>query len=542
MYRYCHSIACLCLLTTIAFAHDDHPEPPAKIEAAVQHKPSVLPDRIVLTWSSDPAHTQDVTWRTSIDVHHAFVEYAVATKGPYFVANAVRIEATTAPFESDLGTCHLHTAQMKALAPATKYAYRVGDGNNWSEWFHFRSASNSPEPFTFIYFGDAQNDLRSMWSRIVREAQSDAPKAAFMLHAGDLVNVANRDAEWGEWFGGGHWLNAMVPSLATPGNHEYGRETVEVDGEKTTVRKLSEHWKPYFSFPMNGPEGLKETVYWMDFQGTRIISLNSNEQHELQAQWVEQVLANNPNRWTIITFHHPMYSSAKGRDNVGLRQLWKPIFDKYKVDLVLQGHDHSYARTGLELPVSAENLETGINVKEGPTVYVVSVSGPKQYEVGDRDFFARSASGAQLYQIIDVERDTLHYQARVANGELYDEFVLRKQEGEFNMLEDRVPDTPESRKPAEIRVAPVAVAVNNATSASSAGAPEGSIRRDPLSVEDIFAARDANKDGKLSGDEIPQHMRSQVAAVDADGDGAVSITELEASFRRLRESLGAGSR
>lgn len=542
MHRYCHSIACLCLLTSLTFAHEDHPEPPAKIDAAEQHKPSVLPDRIVLTWSGDPAHTQDVTWRTSTEVHHSFVEFAVATKGPYFVTNAVRIEATTAPFESDLGTCHLHTAQMKALAPATKYAYRVGDGNNWSEWFHFRTASTSTEPFTFIYFGDAQNDVRSMWSRIIREAQSDAPKAAFMLHAGDLVNVANRDSEWGEWFGGGHWLNAMMPSVATPGNHEYGRETIEADGKETTIRKLSGHWKPYFSFPMNGPEGLKESVYWMDFQGTRIISLNSNEQHELQAKWVEQVLANNPNRWTIVTFHHPMYSSAKGRDNVGLRQLWKPIFDKYRVDLVLQGHDHSYARTGLALPVTAENLETGVNVKEGPTVYVVSVSGPKQYDVGDRDFFSRSASGAQLYQIIEVGPDSLHYEARVANGELYDEFVLQKQEGEFNILEDRVPDTPEARKPAVVRVAPVAVAESNADSSKKAAASNGQSSPGPFSVEGIFASRDTNKDGKLSGEEIPERMRSRVASVDADGDGAVSIKELQASMRRRRETQGTGSR
>jgi hypothetical protein len=37
------------------------------------------------------------------------------------------------------------------------YAYRVGDGTHWSEWFHARTAANEPEPFSYIYFGDAQN-------------------------------------------------------------------------------------------------------------------------------------------------------------------------------------------------------------------------------------------------------------------------------------------------------------------------------------------------------------------------------------------------
>ena len=45
--------------------------------------------------------------------------------------------------------------------------YRVGDGVNWSEWFHFRTASDRPEPFSFIYFGDAQTDLKSLWSRVI---------------------------------------------------------------------------------------------------------------------------------------------------------------------------------------------------------------------------------------------------------------------------------------------------------------------------------------------------------------------------------------
>ena len=444
------SLLFLLLLNSAGLTHETPDSSPPKISAQEQHQPSVLPDRIVLTWTGDPAHTQDVTWRTSTACQHAFVEFAVATQGPYFVENSVRIDATTTAFESDLGTYHLHSAKMAALAPATKYAYRVGDGTNWSEWFHFTTASDKPAPFTFIYFGDAQNDIRSMWSRIIREAHSDAPKAAFMLHAGDLINQAQRDAEWGEWFGGGHWLNAMMPSIATPGNHEYHKTTVE--GSNDEIRTLSKHWRPTFAFPENGPEGLKESVYWLDFQGVRFISLNSNEQQEIQAAWLKQVLASNPNRWTIVTFHHPMYSSAQGRDNVGLRKLWKPILDQYQVDLVLQGHDHSYARSGLELPANPENLLTGVNVKKGPTVYVVSVSGPKQYDVGERFFFARAASGAQLYQIIHVGRDELRYEARVANGQLYDAFVLQKQQGKANKLINQIPHTPESRRPLQVDV------------------------------------------------------------------------------------------
>ena len=224
------------------------------------------------------------------------------------------------------------------LEPETVYAYRVGDGVNWSEWFHFRTASATPEAFSFVYFGDAQNNIRSMWSRVIREAYRDAPKAAFLLHAGDLVNRAESDAEWGEWFGAGGWLNAMTPSVAIPGNHEHVKMP---DGRR---RKLSHHWRNVFTFPENGPRGLEETCFTMTYHNLRIIGLNSNEMHEEQARWLDRVLAQNESEWVVCTFHHPVFSTGKDRDNPELRALWKPIFDKYKVDLVLQGHDHTYGQ------------------------------------------------------------------------------------------------------------------------------------------------------------------------------------------------------
>jgi 3',5'-cyclic AMP phosphodiesterase CpdA len=346
----------------------------------------------------------------------------------------MRVSADTVAFTTDLGQCHYHSVCLSALAADTQYVYRVGDGVNWSEWIQFRTASKDARPFTFVYFGDAQNDIRSHWSRVVREAHADAPRASFMLHAGDLVNRANRDAEWGEWLGAGGWLNAMIPTVATPGNHEY-------DGDPEKV--LSQHWRRQFAFPENGPPGLEETTYWIDYQGVRIISLNSNERQEEQVRWLDDVLANNPHRWAMVAFHHPIFSSGKDRDNPQLRRLWKPVFDKHAVDLVLQGHDHTYARTGLHVP---DNVNSGANVFRGGTVYVVSVSGPKMYELQRGPFVQRAASGAQLYQIIHINADRLTYEARLATGQLYDAFTLRKQPGQPNQLIEQIPDTPELRK------------------------------------------------------------------------------------------------
>ena len=60
----------------------------------------------------------------------------------------------------------------------------------------------------------------------------------------------------------------------------------------------------------------------------------SNIEMEIQLDWLRKVLEENDNRWTIITFHHPLYSPASDRDNLEMRQLWKPLLDEFKVELV----------------------------------------------------------------------------------------------------------------------------------------------------------------------------------------------------------------
>ncbi|MEW4456398.1 metallophosphoesterase family protein [Bremerella sp. JC817] len=454
-----------------ALAHDgehdhehDHVHELIPVQPAEMYAPTAMPDRIVLTWSDDPQTTQAVTWRTSVDVPKAYAEIAIAEAGPGFPEKATRIEAKSEALKTDISTAHFHSVTFRELEPGTRYAYRVGDGVNWSEWFQFSTPAKEDGPFSFVYFGDAQNNLRSMWSRVIREAYRDAPKAAFLLHAGDLVNRGGSDAEWGEWFGAGAWLNAMTPSVAVPGNHEH------VKNEQGD-RRLTDHWKASFTFPENGPRGLEETCYTLVYQNLRIIALNSNELQKEQTVWLEQVLAENQSEWVVCTFHHPIYSTGKGRDNPELRELWKPVFDKYRVDLVLQGHDHTYGRTGFSVPaanasddefadfqadednrnvkVGMTNVPTGVqNIdRENGTVYVVSVSGPKMYDNTRWPFMKRLGEDTQLYQIIHIDGDQLRYESRTAIGQLYDAFELHKQPGKANKLVEVEVALPENLRP-----------------------------------------------------------------------------------------------
>ncbi len=416
------------LLFAIApvFAHEYH-------RAAVDSSPQEIPDRIVLNWSGDPATSVAVTWRTDTSITPAEGQIAEADASPNFVTWARGEKARTEKWNHHGKAAHFHSVTFTDLKPDTLYAYRVGSGDIWSSWYQFSTASAEPDEFTFIYFGDAQNNLLALWSRAIRTAVLDAPHADFIIHAGDLVDHANNDSEWQEWFEAGSWIHAKIPSIPTPGNHEYEKLS---DADQ---RSLSTLWRPHFTLPENGPEGLTETTYFIDYQGARIISLNSNERHLEQVAWLEETLQNNPHEWTFVTFHHPVFSASEGRDNEDLRKAWKPLFDKYAVDLVLQGHDHTYAR--------GNNLGSGVTVRDTTkgTVYVVSVSGPKQYDLRPDRWMTRGAENSQLYQVITVSGDTLHYRAMTAVGELYDAFDLVKQMGKPNKLIDRAPPSSERR-------------------------------------------------------------------------------------------------
>lgn len=410
----------------------------AVVGKAQVHKPywpTPFPDRLILGWQSDPSTSQSVNWRTDTTAINAVGAIHEADASPDFVKKATIVPAITQRVMIDGKAVLYHSVHFKDLKPNTKYVYRVGAGENWSEWFQFRTAQATPASFAFLYFGDAQNDIRSMWSRAIRGAYTTLPSVQFMIHAGDLITTSNADWQWGEWFEAGGWINGMIPTLATPGNHEYFKDAT------TNQFSVSNHWRPSFVLPENGPERLKETAYYIDYQGVRFVSLDSQAAMldstimQKQADWLINVLTQNPNRWTVVTHHHPIYSTKSGRDNTKWRDTMEPIYKKYNVDLVLQGHDHTYGR-GLNMPLGKSRKRP-----DGP-IYVVSVSGPKMYDIGLQDWMDRAGSNIQLYQIVRVTTEKLWYQSYTVTGELYDEFELLKDKKGRNKLIDKAPLLP----------------------------------------------------------------------------------------------------
>lgn len=382
--------------------------------------PSPIPDRIVLNLTENPSSSVAVTWRTDTTVENAVIQLqAAAAMVDPDKSKTIPAKTITQKYswgdESDVISNH-HSSVLTGLKPGEKYVYRVGSPNLWSEWFQFQTPTEETSRFTFIYFGDPQNDLKSQWSRVIRAAYSHDPDCGFMLYCGDLINRAGRDLEWHEWFHAGSFIYGMVPQVMTPGNHDYDDLT------------LDPHWNAQFTQPANGPNGLEGTCFVIDYKSLRLISIDSAVDSELenengypmQAQkaWLDSVLQANTKEWVIVTTHLPFYSPKENRDNKHLRENFQPILEKHKVDLVLSGHDHSYGRGK-----TTDYPQNGHEV-----MYVVSVSGPKMYEAGDKDWMEHSGAFKQLYQVITIEDDELFYRSFTADGEIFDDFKLSKNE------------------------------------------------------------------------------------------------------------------
>jgi hypothetical protein len=380
------------------FRTTDHPSTPA-------------PDHVVLTWSGDPKTTQTIQWRTGPDSMAGVLAYVQRGEGGFDSPGAKTVDAKSRKLVQNTLTndpvIYWHTVELTGLDPGTTYAYAVGDGHgNWRDAAEFTTAPAETVPFSFFYMGDAQNGLDT-WGHLIRKSFSHRPDAKFYIMAGDLVNRGAERDDWDKLFANaeGIWDSRQV--VPVPGNHEY-----QGGGP--------EWYLDQFTLPDESPLG--ELNYTIRYSNALFIMLDSNRSIAEQADWLEQQLQDTDATWRIAVYHHPAYSSNPDRDNKQVRELWGALFDKYHLDLALQGHDHAYLRT---YPMRAQKPVA--SPAEG-TIYIVSVSGTKYYEQGDFTYKQFGMTNVSTYQVLDIriDGDRLEYSAFDVEGQQRDTFVIEK--------------------------------------------------------------------------------------------------------------------
>ena len=147
--------------------------------------------------------------------------------------------------------------------------------------------------------------------------------------------------------------------MPCPGNHDYSPTTNNYKIEDPLVAYFN-----IFSVPTKGESGGiasgSKAYYSYDYANIHFISLDSYGREEVdrsmfskdskQMIWLEKDLKTNKQKWTIVYWHHPPYTmgshnSDTENDLKTIREGVVPILEKYKVDLVLNGHSHNYERS-----------------------------------------------------------------------------------------------------------------------------------------------------------------------------------------------------
>jgi hypothetical protein len=162
-----------------------------------------------------------------------------------------------------------------------------------------------------------------------------------MLSLGDQVNDysdrAKQDAEYLTYFSPKQLRS--LPGATVDGNHDFAMG--EYYGYHYNLPNLSSQYGVSY-----GNDG----DYWFRYGNALFLMLNSNTEsvytHDL---FIRDAVAKNPGTtWRIACFHHAIYSEAdhvNDPDIIDRRASYVPVLERYKIDIVLMGHDHAYTRT-----------------------------------------------------------------------------------------------------------------------------------------------------------------------------------------------------
>lgn len=346
-----------------------------------QYNPEQVPQGLVVTYYSD-IYSRGVAWNTDNTVEENALYYVKATDGmtaeniDWTSADVQKVEATSKDTTDTTGkTWRTFKAHVENLGAESKYFYRAGDEETgWSEVgsFTIEKAKEDITGLSFIHVTDSQEESSAgfqKWARVLKDAYTRATDAAFVAHTGDIVNRSENKNNFymNEWiYAFDEPMSQIMNGVLAPasGNHE----TLDY----VFTDRFDIQWADY----KEGDEELRyggcyTVTYGEPENGLVLISLNNTAEawnydtdfKLYQQVWlVKQLEQYKDYKWKVVQLHEGLMTAGDhttdGEVDV-MRDELPPIFAKYKVDLVLQGHDHVYTRT--------RSYAYGVNVFEPGT-------------------------------------------------------------------------------------------------------------------------------------------------------------------------------
>jgi hypothetical protein len=320
----------------------------------------------------------------------------------------------------------IHSVLLKNLKPDTTYYYRYGDDTHqMSDIYQFKAPVFHGNSTRIVAMGDmgtyfcekmdyfctnSEGITNDISKRLTRNEKID-----MVLHIGDIAYALGKLVKWDQFFYQIEPISRSIPWMVTIGNHEYDylSQPFKPDWSNYGGDSHGECGVP-FSYKFQMPNN--NQFWWSINYGNVHFVLWSAEhdftQHSEQWNWIKNDLENVDRKVTpfvIMGGHRPMYSSGNISRGDYIMSLHiqdevEELLYKYKVDLAIWGHYHSYERT---CPVYKQHC-----VENGTIHAVIGMAGaslildwmpkPEWSLFRDSSHFG--------YTIIESDKNNLHFQ------------------------------------------------------------------------------------------------------------------------------------
>ena len=284
-------------------------------------------------------------------------------------------------------------AVLDGLQENTAYSYRVGTEGGWSATYTFKTQKFDGD-FDFLFFGDPQigssGDTAkdgAGWTDTLNVSLAANPNAELLVSGGDQVETANTESQWDAFLASDKLRS--YPWAATIGNHDVGGKAYDQHFWTPNTDRSADFYSGSTTSQSGGD-------YWYMYKGVLFIHLNSNAyagtKDAAHVAYVTSVVNAHPEaKYTVLVYHHSIYSPAdhaNDGDNAQRRRDFPTAFSNLGVDLVLQGHDHSYSRSyalknGQKANAAEQPGAAQVATGPGGVIYVTgnSASGSKYYDL-----------------------------------------------------------------------------------------------------------------------------------------------------------------
>ncbi|WP_138443456.1 purple acid phosphatase family protein [Sinomonas susongensis] len=330
-------------------------------------------DGLHLQFGADASSVVVVSWHTLQPVADA----RVLLGDGHGNFNAAVAAVTKSYVDAKSGrTVYTHHAALDGLHASTGYLYAAVHAGATPEFGTFTTGPRGRARVTFTSFGDQgtptlgkQQPGSTTWvnDNLGSPAAGDTTggvervQPMFHLFNGDLcyANLAtDRIRTWWDFWANNSRSARNRPWMPSAGNHEneLGNGSIGYAAYQT-----------YFEVPEAGGQTDVTRGLWYSFTvgAVRVISLANDDicyqdggnsyvrgySKGAQKAWLESELkaarASRDVDWIVVCMHQVAISTANNFNgaDLGVRQEWVPLFDRYGVDLVVCGHEHHYERS-----------------------------------------------------------------------------------------------------------------------------------------------------------------------------------------------------